>query len=135
MKRVNLYIAAVILAMAYPTTSRALSLMQPMLCEFQNGQYLDPSKDRTYSEKAPLEWSFFDLLGKTPTYFSGGDSGSILVYRQTRSDGVSLWLTQGNGAHLISIWPDGTAFWSQHNDIWGMKATQQFRGTCDNIRR
>ena len=48
--------------------------------------------------------------------------------------GMSIFLTQGSGAHMFTVWPDGTAFWSKHNAIGDSKATQQFRGTCVNIR-
>ena len=110
-------------------------LTRPVTCNFQYGQYMDSQKAKTNTQKSVLEWNFFDLLGSRPHFFSGGDTGSISVHRHDTSDGVSIWLTQGNGAHLFSIWPDGTAFWSKHNDILGSKATQQFRGACKNVRR
>lgn len=111
-----------------------ISLARPLTCNFQYGQYMDPKKAKTDSQKSVMEWNFFDLLGSQPHFLSGGDTGSISVYRHETSDGVSIWLKQGNGAHLFSIWPDGTAFWSKHNDVFGSKATQQFRGTCTNVQ-
>jgi hypothetical protein len=111
-----------------------ISLGNPVTCSFQVGQYIDLKETRTYSEKGVLEWNFFELLTQRPRFLSGGDTGSVLVNRHDRSNGVSVLLAQGNGAHLFSIWPDGTAFWSKHNDLVGLKATQQFRGTCINVR-
>jgi len=120
-----------------PLVSAAVkvSLTHPVTCSFQYGQYLDSKKAKTDTQQSALEWNFFDILGPKPRFLSGGDTGSISVHRHETSDGVSIWLKQGNGAHLFSIWPDGTAFWSKHNDILGQKATQQFRGVCTNIRR
>lgn len=122
--------------LALPTSASAkLSLKFPVSCDFQFGQYMDSQKAETDVQKSVLEWNFFELMGAKPTFLSGGDSGSLTVYRQKTSDGVSMLLKQGNGAHLFSIWPDGTAFWSKHNDLGGQKATQQFRGTCQNIQK
>jgi hypothetical protein len=127
-----------ILALLFPVPGNAIekiSLTQPVTCTFQYGQYMDSQKAETDTQKSVLEWNFFDLLGSQPHFLSSGETGSISVHRHVMSDGVSIWLRQGNGAHLFSIWPDGTAFWSKHNDIFGSKATQQFRGTCTNVRR
>ena len=125
-------------ALLFPVPGNAIEkilLTQPVACIFQYGQYMDSQKAKTDTQKNILEWNFFDLLGARPHFLSGGDTGSISVHSHETSDGVSIWLRQGNGAHLFSIWPDGTAFWSKHNDIFGSKATQQFRGTCTNVRR
>ena len=125
-------------ALLFPVPGNAIEkilLTQPVTCIFQYGQYMDSQKAKTDTQKNILEWNFFDLLGPRPHFLSGGDTGSISVHRHETSDGVSIWLRQGNGAHLFSIWPDGTAFWSKHNDLIGSKATQQFRGTCTNVRR
>lgn len=127
-------VSAVLFALPISAAAK-ISLTLPVSCDFQYGQYMDSQKAETDTQKSVLGWNFFDLLGARPNYLSGGDSGSITVYRQKTSDGVSMLLKQGNGAHLFSIWPDGTAFWSKHNDIFGQKATQQFRGTCKNIRK
>lgn len=120
-----------------PLVSAAVkvSLTHPVACSFQYGQYLDSKKAKTDTQQSALEWNFFDILGQNPQFLSGGDTGSISVHRHETSDGASIWLKQGNGANLFSIWPDGTAFWSKHNDILGKKATQQFRGVCTNIQR
>lgn len=123
-----------IFLLALPASAK-LSLNLPLSCDFQFGQYMDLQKAETDVQKSVLEWNFFELLGAKPTFLSGGDSGSLTVHRQKTSDGVSMLLKQGNGAHLFSIWPDGTAFWSKHNDLGGQKASQQFRGTCQNIRK
>jgi hypothetical protein len=96
---------------------------------------MDSTEVQTDTQKSPLKWNFFDLLGSKPRFLSGGDTGPIFVYSHETSDGLSIWMKQGNGAHLFSVWPDGTAFWSKHNDLLGSKATQQFRGFCTNIRR
>jgi hypothetical protein len=112
-----------------------VSFTRPVTCSFQYAQYMDSSEVKTYTQKSALRWNFFDVLSAKPHFLSGGDSGSVSVHRHNMSDGVSILLKQGNGAHLFSIWRDGTAFWSKHNDILGQKATQQFRGVCTNIRR
>jgi len=125
-------------ALLFPLPGNAkeeISLTQPVTCEFRYGQYMDSQKAETDTQERGIEWNFFDLLGSRPHFLSGGDTGSIPVHRHETSDGVSIWLRQGNGAHLFSIWPDGAAFWSKHNDIFGSKGTQQFRGTCINTRR
>ena len=127
-------VAAVLFSLTGNANEKVL-LDQPVICGFQYSQYMDSQKAETDTQDSVLEWNFFDLLGSQPHFLSGGDTGSISVHRHKRSDGVSIWLRQGNGAHLFSIWPDGTAFWSKHNDILGSKATQQFRGACTNIRR
>jgi hypothetical protein len=127
-----------LLAIVYALPSSAaekISLAHPVTCNFQYGQYMDSKKAQTDTQKSTLEWNFFNLLDSGPRFLSGGDSGSVFVHLHETSDGVSIWLKQGNGAHLFSIWPDGTAFWSKHNDLLGSKATQQFRGVCTNIRR
>ena len=110
-------------------------MRQAISCAFKFNQAMTPEKAETDTQTSVMEWTFFDLLGAKPRFLSGGDTGSLSVHRQKTSDGVSLWLKQGNGAHLFSIWPDGTAFWSKHNDIFGQKATQQFRGECANVRQ
>ncbi len=127
-----------LLAIVYVLSGSAaekISLTHPVTCSFQYGQFMDAKKAKTDIQKSVLEWNFFDLLGSKPRFLSGGDTGSIFVHTHETSDGVSIWLKQGNGAHLFSIWPDGTSFWSKHNDLFGSKATQQFRGVCSNIRR
>ena len=128
------WIAAVLFSLTGNANEKVL-LDQPVICSFQYNQYMDNQKAETDTQDSVLEWSFSGLLGSQPVFHSGGDTGSISVHHHKRSDGVSIWLRQGNGAHLFSIWPDGTAFWSKHNDLFGSKATQQFRGTCMNVRR
>lgn len=117
------------------SAAEKVSFTAPIACTFQYSQYMDSAKAQTDTQKGALEWNFFDLLGPKPHFLSFGDTGPISVYSHETSDGVSIWLKQGNGAHLFSIWPDGTAFWSKHNDMLGSKATQQFRGSCINIRQ
>lgn len=112
-----------------------ISLSAPITCVFRYGQAMDFEKAETDTQKSPMEWNFFDLLGSGPRFQSGGDTGSIQVYRHAANRGVSLWLTQANGAQLFTIWSDGKAFWTKHNDILGSKYTQQFRGTCVNVRQ
>lgn len=103
-------------------------------CTFDFGQYLDPEKDETDTQSTPLIWNFLDLNGENPRFLSGGDTGAVLVIPHGSGDGISIFLPQFNGAHLFTVWKDSTAFWSKHNDILGSKATQQFRGMCENIR-
>lgn len=127
-----------ILTLLFALPSKAqerVSFTQPVTCKFQYGQYMGSQKAETNTQKSVLEWNFIDLFGSQPHFLSGGNSGAVSVHRHETSNGVSIWLRQGNGAHLFSIWPDGTAFWSKHNDIFGSKATQQFRGTCTNVLR
>lgn len=112
-----------------------ISLALPIACDFQFNQYLDSEKADTDTQKSVMTWNFFNLLDSKPRFLSGGDTGSISVHRHKTSDGVSIWLKQGNGAHLFTVWPDGVAFWSKHNDIFDRKATQQFRGSCENVRQ
>jgi hypothetical protein len=112
-----------------------VDLSFPITCVFQFGQYMDARTAKSDTQKATMEWNFINLLGSEPTFLSGGDTGSILVHQHPLSSGVSIWLKQGNGAQLFSIWTNGTAFWSKHNDLLGSKASQQFRGTCTNIRK
>jgi hypothetical protein len=114
--------------------AETVSFDHPVLCTFRYSQYMDSKVAKTDTQKNTLEWTFFDLLSSNPYFISGGDKGSVLVYKHETSDGVSIMLVQGNGAHLFTLWPDGTAFWSKHNNIFGSKATQQFRGTCVNLR-
>jgi hypothetical protein len=135
MNRIHWIIAISTILFALPGMAKEkISFSQPVMCKFQYNQYMDSQKAETATQKSVLEWNFFDLLGSHPRFLSGGDSGSISVHHHEKSDGVSIWLKQGNGAHLFTIWPDGTVFWSKHNDIFGSKATQQFRGSCTNIR-
>lgn len=135
MNQILWIVAASIALLALPGEAKErISLTHPVTCNFQYGQYMDSQNAETDTQKSVLEWNFLNLLGSQPHFLSGGDTGSISVHRHETSDGVSIWIKQGNGAHLFTIWPDGTAFWSKHNDIFGSKATQQFRGTCTNIR-
>ena len=135
MNRILWIIAASIALFALPGEAKErISLTHTVTCNFQYGQYMDSQKAETDTQKSVLEWNFLDLFGSQPHFLSGGGTGSISVHRHETSDGVSIWIKQGNGAHLFTIWPDGTAFWSKHNDIFGSKATQQFRGTCTSIR-
>ena len=102
-----------IAALLFPVPGNAIekiSLTQPVTCKFQYGQYMDSQKAETDTQKSVLEWNFFNLLGSRPHFLAGGDTGSISVHRHETSDGVSIWLTQGNGAHLFSIWPHGRLF-------------------------
>lgn len=116
--------------------SSAQSFSTPITCKFQFGQSLEAEKAKTDIQSTPLEWNFSGLRGDRPSFLSGGDTGPILVHFHDIGDGMSLFLRQGNGAHLITIWPDGQAFWSKHNgSLAGYKDTQQFRGTCEPIRK
>ena len=69
----------------------------------------------------------------TPTYSSGGGEGEITKYVHTADDGVTLFMAQGTGMHMISIWPSGISFWSKHNNMLEQQAASQFVGTCTNI--
>lgn len=135
MHRASLVFLLIACSALLASAAEKISLADPMTCSFQYNQYMDTTNAQTDTQKSPLEWNFFDLLGQKPHFLSGGDTGAISVHPHETSNGVSIWLKQGNGAHLFSIWPDGTAFWSKHNDLFGSKATQQFRGFCTNIRR
>ncbi len=127
-----------IVAVSFSLTGKAIasiSLEQAVSCNFQYSQYMDKRSAETDTQEGVLVWNFFSLQSPQPRFFSGGDTGSVSVHNFSQSDGLSIWLKQGNGAHLFSIWSDGTAFWSKHNDIFRSKATQQFRGTCTDIRK
>jgi hypothetical protein len=115
--------------------TKNVAFTDPITCSFQFGQYMDSQESKSNTQKSALEWNFFELLSPKAYFLAGGDTGSVIVHRHETSNGVSIWLKQGNGAHLFSIWPDGTAFWSKHNDVFGSKATQQFRGSCSNVRK
>ena len=115
-----------------------LSFIQPLTCSFHYRQYLDSNKAKTDTLKNALAWNFFDLIGPKgpkPHFLSAGDTGPIVVHPYESNDGVAIWLQHGNKVNLFSIWPDGTAFWSKHNNIHGQKSSQQYRGVCTNIRR
>ena len=56
---------------------------------------------------------------KEASYMSGGDTGRVFSWTHQTSNGFSIFLPQGNGAHLFSIWPSGIAYWSKLNDIFG----------------
>ena len=101
-------------------------------CTFDFGQYLDPKEDKTDTQSTPLVWHFFDLRGKEPNFRSGGDEGPVFVNFHKSGGGFSIVIFQLSGAHLFSVWQDGTAFWSKHNKIGMSKATQQLRGTCED---
>ena len=107
-------------------------------CRFDFYQYLTPGEEPVSKRHEPvLEWSFIDLdKGNKAKFMSGSDVGTLdLVYRHQRefSDGISLVLTQGSGAHLFTLWPDGIAYWTKHNSIMGLRGAQQFRGSCANV--
>ena len=104
-------------------------------CAFDFGQYLDPKEDETDTQSTPLVWNFLDLKSKNPRFLSGGDIGPVFVHFHEWGDGISIVMFQPNGAHLFSVWQDGTAFWSKHNKIVMSKQTQQFRGTCEKITK
>ena len=139
MIRVYWGIGLVAITCALPVlAAEKLSFTHPLTCSFQFRQQMGANKAKTDTLKNALVWNFFDLLGPNgpkPHFLSGGDAGPIVVHRYELNDGVSIWLQQGSRVHLFSIWPDGTAFWSRHNDINGQKASLQFRGVCTNIRR
>lgn len=131
----SLSLAVIFLGAPHPVNgAEQLSFMLPVKCVFRFGQSMDSQTAKTDTQKTDLDWTFLDLTGSHPRFLSGGDTGAISAYSHETSNGVSLWLKQGNGAHLFTIWPDGAAFWSKHNDILGDKATQQFRGRCINLR-
>ena len=111
-----------------------VSLADPVLCSFFYGQQMDSQKAKVDMQKNVTEWRFHNLHGSSAGYKSGADSGSVFAHRHERGDGVTVWLRQATGADLFTIWQDGTAYWSQHNEITGRKAAQQFRGTCRNVR-
>ena len=112
---------AIVLFVLPGKAEEQVSFTRPVTCKFQYNQYMTTQEAKTNTQSSVLEWSFFDLFGSRPHFLSGGDTGSISVHRHETSDGLSIWLAQGNGGHMFSIWPDGTAFWSKHNDIFGTK--------------
>jgi hypothetical protein len=127
-------IFAICLMTCSPRISYAQSFSNPITCKFQFGQALQADKAKTDIQSTPLEWNFSGLRGNRPMFLSGGDTGPVTVHFHQIGEGASLFLKQGNGAHLVTIWPDGQAFWSKHNNLFGSKSTQQFRGTCEDVR-
>lgn len=114
--------------------SEAQSFATPLMCKFQFGQWLEADTAKVDNNPTPLEWNFSGLRSDRPSFLSGGDTGPVLVHFHEVGEGVSLFIKQGNGAHLFTIWPDGQAFWSKQNNLLGFRASQQRRGTCEPIR-
>ena len=135
MKRFILIIFVIALAGDFASIAEAQSFSSPLACKFQFGQALEVDKAKTDIQSTPLEWNFAGLRGDRPSFLSGGDTGPVVAHFHEIGGGVSLFLKQGNGGHLFTIWPDGHAFWSKHNNLLGSKASQQFRGICDAVRR
>lgn len=105
---------------------------RPLRCVFQFGQYLDEAEAKTVANDAPMAWSFGPLTADFAEFESGGTRGTVLVLRHTTGGGASLFVGQGNGAHLFSLWPNGIAYWTKHNAVGQSRAAQQYKGLCTN---
>jgi len=126
----DLTIIVLVLGVSLPVYAD-IDLSKAIVCEFGYYQYLDPTSHKSKNHK-PLKWSFTKLGSNEASFLSGVDTGKVISFFHETSNGVSVFLPQGNGAHLFSIWRSGIAYWSKHNDIVGQTASQQFRGKCTN---
>lgn len=136
-------------------TNMGFSLERPMRCVYQENQSilqennlnwknLKQRSDRIHllfergRNSTALDWTFKGILGDKPRYESGGDQGQIINHSTvdglTQVAGVSLFLSQKNGAHLFSIWETGLSIWAKHNSLAGAVGAQTFVGTCVNVK-
>ena len=134
------------LKLEQPQSRDPIDLAGSVVCTFLYGQ--DLSRDsltklggdarlwnfRDVKNKTPMEWTFLDLGTKKPTFLSGGDKGSVVRIKHTHDEGVSLLLPMGTGASLFTIWPDGGSLFTKHNSLFGLHASQQYVGSCKNLR-
>lgn len=118
-----------------------LDFNKSIKCSYQYGQYLSEESGLKQHDLARenvknssiMIWNFMDINTDKPKYLSDGDSGTVVVIpHPVTKDGLSIYLPQGNGAHLFSVWNDGTSFWSKHNNILNARASAQWVGTCSN---
>jgi len=116
---------------------------KPIECNYQEGHDIGNESIETNSKfifknvhnSTKLTWLFYDLMTGSPKFSSAGDSDVVSVNSVKGSyiEGVSIQIPQRNGNNSFVIWQDGASFWNKINDIFGMKASQQYLGVCNNV--
>lgn len=129
-------------AVSVDLAQNELSLSSDMSCSYQYGEGArnEPLNQNLFKrdewkEKTPLIWKFSHMNEEQPSFDSGGDTGKLIKWQHpVFGEGISMFLPQGNGAHLFSIWPNGVSIWSKHNNLLGSLGASQFVGVCKNIQ-
>ncbi len=113
-----------------------LDLSKPVICVFQDAQVLSRQHSKSFRNSTPLIWKMSELTSKTAIVHDQIVPRERVVRHLHKGDdgilGVSIFVTQHNGANMVTVWSNGTAYWTKQNEVGDGGSSQQFRGTCIN---
>ena len=112
------------------------SLTKPIRCAYRQSQSMTNVGFQRVSlrqkpNSRPLVWEFRGLFKRLALVSQGGRTAEAVPY--VNSNGVSVVLLRGNGAHLFTIWASGVSVWTKHDTIQGLFGANQFLGICENF--
>ena len=114
-----------------------IDLSKSIRCEFQSAQILTKEKAESFVNSSPIIWELSELLSPRAVVHNHLKPIERVVRHTHKGDGenwgVSVFVPQDNGANIVTVWNNGSAYWAKHNEIGDGGASQQFRGKCRNI--
>lgn len=117
--------------------SSPIDLRKPLKCEFQSAQILSRGSAESFTNSVPLIWELSELFSAQAVVHNQIKKRERVVRHIHKGDdgivGVSIFVPQDNGANIVTVWSNGTAYWAKHNEAGNGGASQQFRGECRNV--
>ncbi len=117
-------------------SSLTFDLAKPVTCVFQDAQLLSKEKSIAFRNSPPLTWKMSELTSKTAVVHDQTVPRERVVRHLHKGDdgiwGVSIFVTQNSGANMVTVWSNGTAYWTKQIELGDGGSSQQFRGTCIN---
>jgi hypothetical protein len=113
-----------------------LDLARPVVCVFQDAHMMTKDEAKSFKNSSPLVWKMSNLLSARAIVYDHIKPrefvGRHIINTEDGLRGVSIFVPQSNGANLVTVWSNGYAYWTKHNQVGDDVATQQFRGSCSN---
>jgi hypothetical protein len=115
---------------------KKINLTKPVVCVFQDAQFLSRDNQEFFKNSRPLIWKMSELMSETAIVHDQTVPNERVTRHLHKGDnelwGVSIFVPQQNGANIVTVWSNGIAYWAKHNEVGDGGSSQQFRGSCTN---
>jgi len=96
-------------------THQAIDLTRPIWCVFKDAQIMSQEKQESFRNSAPIVWKRSELTSRTAVFHDQTVPRERVTRHLHKGDdkiwGVSIFVPQHNGANIVTVWSNGTAYW------------------------
>jgi hypothetical protein len=118
------------------TLESEVQISAPVRCTFRTAHAFTRREADAFVNSTPIIWDLSELLSPMAIVHDHiYPIQRVARHLHIGADsiiGVSIFVPQHNGANIVTVWSNGSAYWAKHNESGGEQMSQHFRGTCIN---